>query len=90
VAILFLTIQNGFDEPDSIVSPEISSFPNISPLNFGDVWMADQILKQIKLADVLDNRISGAANAYLWIKVMLIRMCAKSSTLSTIFLVFSR
>jgi hypothetical protein len=54
-------LNDGYGEPNAL---DISAYsiPQNLVLHFGDVWMADQILKQIGLDKILDNLIPNAAN----------------------------
>jgi hypothetical protein len=52
---------NGYGEVDPAAIAKYT-FPKVAMLNFGDIWLVDQILKQIGLDDILENLIPNAGN----------------------------
>ncbi|MDR1080758.1 MAG: hypothetical protein LBQ79_07305 [Deltaproteobacteria bacterium] len=56
------TLEQGFGDCPSLYDSEINSLPNVKVLDFGDIWMFDQMLKQIGLDEVLDSLIPESAD----------------------------
>jgi hypothetical protein len=58
------SLQDGYGNADPQIVPEVYNIPQSIVLNFGDVWMTDQILKQTGLDDILNNLIPHYANTF--------------------------
>jgi hypothetical protein len=54
-------LVNGYGEPDPLDLTQ-NDIPQNVVLHFGDVWLVDQILKQIRLDEVLEGLIPNAAS----------------------------
>lgn len=53
-------LKDGYGAPPGHINPEILTYPKLKSLDFGDIWMVDQVLKQTGLETVLDNLIPGS------------------------------
>jgi transposase len=58
------SLENGYGEPDPLTVPSLAyEIPQRMSLNFGDVWMVDQIFKKTGLDEVLNNLIPNGGDA---------------------------
>ncbi|MDR0572302.1 MAG: hypothetical protein LBG48_05615 [Rickettsiales bacterium] len=57
-------LEHGYGEPNPLLIPEVYEIPKNLILNFGDVWLVDQILKKTGLDVVIDNLLPDYADTF--------------------------